>query len=375
MTTTSLLRTALHDWHQSHGARLVDFAGWAMPVQYSSIVTEHVATRSAATLFDVSHMGRFRFDGPNAASFLDTLLTRRVADLEPGKIKYSLITNEHGGILDDVLAYHLVEPDGTHFMSMVVNAGNRDKIKAWIQHHLPSDVQFTDETEQTAMIAVQGPKATGIANRVLPNMNPGDLEYYSGSVTVVADQRAIVTRTGYTGEDGVEIIVPNDVALAVWESLLEGGPSEGGRGIIAAGLGARDTLRLEAAMPLYGHELNEGINPYQAGLGFAVNLKDRNFIGHAALTAARDDKTQLRQIGLELSGKRVPRQHYPITCDGSPIGEVTSGTFSPSLDRPIAMGFVQPDFAEIGRKLGIDVRGKTQPATVVKLPFYKRGSA
>ena len=372
--TTTLLRTALHDWHESQGARIVDFAGWAMPVQYSSIVTEHVATRTAATLFDVSHMGRFRFDGPDAAGFLDSLLTRRVADLGPGQIKYSLVTNESGGILDDVLAYHLVEPDGSHFMWMVVNAGNRDKIKSWIEQHLPSDVSFNDETEQTAMIAVQGPKAIGLVNDYLADLNPGNLDYYSGVVTAAAGERAIVTRTGYTGEDGVEIIVPNEVAANVWTSLVGSDES-----VIAAGLGARDTLRLEAAMPLYGHELSEDINPYQAGLRFAVNLKDRDlkdrdFIGRDALATARDDKSRLKQIGLQLDGKRVPRQHYPITSDGSPIGEVTSGTFSPTLDRPIAVGYVQPDFAEVGRELGIDVRGKIQPATVVKLPFYKRPS-
>ena len=223
------------------------------------------------------------------------------------------------------------------------------------------------------MIAVQGPKAISLADQFLSELNPADLAYYSGVTTIVAGQRAIVTRTGYTGEDGVEIIVPNEVARSIWQSLLANGSGEG---VLAAGLGARDTLRLEAAMPLYGHELNEDTNPYQAGLRFAVNLKDRDFIGRSALAAAKEDRnnSQLRLIGLRLSGRRVPRQHYPITDQGQAIGEVTSGTFSPTLDCPIAMGYVPPEHAEVGRELGIDVRGKTEPAQVVKLPFYKRAS-
>ena len=371
MTTTNdtLRRTALYDWHAEHQARLVDFAGWSMPVQYSSIVTEHVATRSAVTLFDVSHMGRFRFDGSDAASFLDRLLTRRVANLKPGQIKYSLVANENGGILDDVLVYHLVEGDKTDYFGLVVNSGNRQKIKNWIQQHLAGDVQFRDVTERTAMIAVQGPRAIVLADKILPDLKPADLEYYTGRITTVAGHRAIVSRTGYTGEDGVEIIVPNDIARTVWESLITNGESQG---VIPAGLGARDTLRLEAGMPLYGHELSEEISPYQAGLQFAVNLKDREFIGHAALSAARNASDRLHQVGLKVSGKRVPRQSCPIVSGGEVIGDVTSGTFSPTLGYPIAMGYVPPAYAQIGRELQIDIRGKPQSAEVVKLPFYRR---
>ncbi len=367
--TANLLHTALYDWHADQGARIVDFAGWAMPIQYSSIVTEHVATRTAAALFDVSHMGRFRFDGANAATFLDGILTRRVADLAPGRIKYSLVTNESGGILDDVLAYHLVEPDGTNFMALVVNAGNRGKIKDWIERHLPEDVRFTDETEQTAMIAVQGPDAVRSADRLVPDLSLPALDYFSGVVTTVLGQRAIVTRTGYTGEDGVELSVPNEVATAVWESLIA---DENESGPIAAGLGARDTLRLEAGMPLYGQELSEAIHPYQAGLGFAVNLKDRRFIGRDALVNAREDKGLVRQVGLRMAGKRAARPHYPIVSGNEAIGEITSGTFSPTLGRPIAIGYIQPKFADVGREVGVDIRGTIEPATLVKLPFYKR---
>jgi aminomethyltransferase len=288
-----------------------------------------------------------------------------------GQIKYSLVTNEQGGILDDVLAYHLVEPAGTHFMWLVVNAGNRDKIKSWVQQHLSSDVQFTDETEQTAMIAVQGPHAMALADQFLADLNPAELAYYSGVSTTVAGQRGIVSRTGYTGEDGVEIIVPNDAARIVWQSLIENGAANG---VLPAGLGARDTLRLEAAMPLYGHELHENVDPYQAGLRFAVNVSDREFIGRAALAAASKKESPLRLVGLRLAGRRVPREHYPITHEGQSVGEVTSGTFSPTLECPIAMGYVSREYGEVGSELGVDVRGKTETARVVKLPFYKRAT-
>ncbi len=366
-----LLRTALHDWHVAHGARMVDFAGWSMPVQYALIVSEHEATRQAATLFDISHMGRLRFDGPDAAAFLDRLLTRRVTDLDAGQIRYALMTNDQGGILDDVLAYHLVDTDQTHFMWLVVNAGNRQKIKSWIeQHHdAAGGATWHDETEQTAMVAVQGPQAIAVAGTILGNLNPADMPYYTGVVTNVMNERAIVSRTGYTGEDGVEIIVPAAVAAELWESLLAAGRSDGVR---PAGLGARDTLRLESAMPLYGHELDENINPYQAGLGFAVNLEDRDFIGRDALAAVRGKTDQPRRVGLKLAGKRVPRQHYAIVNGEERIGAVTSGTFSPTLDCPIALGYVRPEFAEVGLSITIDVRGRGEPATVVKLPFYRR---
>jgi aminomethyltransferase len=366
-----LLRTAIHDWHVAQGARMVDFAGWSMPVQYSSIVSEHQATRQAVTLFDISHMGRLRFDGTDAAAFLDRLLTRRVTNLDAGQIRYALITNDQGGILDDVLAYHLIDADETDFMWLVVNAGNRQKIISWIeQHHAAGgDVTWHDETEQTAMVAVQGPHAIAVADKILTNLTPADMPYYTGVVTNVLNERVIVSRTGYTGEDGVEIIVPASVATELWESLLAAGQSAGVR---AAGLGARDTLRLEAAMPLYGHELDENINPYQAGLSFAVNLKDRDFIGRDALVAARRKTDQPRRVGLQLAGKRVPRQHYAIMRGEEKIGEVSSGTFSPTLNCPIALGYVRPEFAEFGNSLTIDVRGRGEPATVVKLPFYQR---
>lgn len=374
MDTTTLKTTPLHDWHAANGAKLVDFAGWSMPVLYDSIITEHTATREQATLFDVSHMGRFRFDGENAAAFLDKLITRRVTNLKPGQIRYGLVTKEDGGVLDDILVYHLVDHDGSPYHALVVNAGNRDKIADWIRTRGDSSmgVTFTDETLDTAMIAVQGPAAIGVVSELV-DFPLNELTYYTGHNGMFDGVPALVTRTGYTGEDGCEIIVKANEAERVWNLLLTKGETAGFR---AAGLGARDTLRVEAAMPLYGHELSEEINPFQAGLGFAVHLKDRDFIGHAALSdikaTYKSNGGQSQRVGLQLDGRRPPREHYPVVVDGNQVGEVTSGTLSPTLNIPIAMALVPPSAANVGGKVDVDIRGKHHPATVVELPFYKR---
>lgn len=366
-----LLRTALYDNHVALGAKLVDFNGWEMPIQYDSIVNEHVATRQAVTLFDISHMGRFRFDGPTAGAFLDSLVTRKVASLKDGQIRYGLVVNEAGGILDDVLVYKLTDHDGRPYHAMVVNAGNREKIAHVVQAHLPGDVEFADMTLETAMIAVQGPHAVALANQFLDIDLPG-MKYYYGACCRFNDQPIVCSRTGYTGEDGCELWVPGSVASEIWDLLMQQGASVG---IRAAGLGARDTLRLEAAMPLYGHELNEQINPYQAGLGFAVNLKDRTFVGSQALAQLRNAPNQQQRIGLKLAGKRVPREGYRVLDQGREVGEVTSGTFSPTLQQPIAMAYVESGKGDVGRELEVDIRGRNQTALVCALPFYERSKA
>jgi len=371
--TGTLLRTPLADWHSAHGGRMVDFAGWSMPVQYGSIVAEHQATRQAAGLFDVSHMGRLRLDGSGAAAFLDRLLTRKVVGMAPGKIRYSLVCNESGGILDDVLVYHLQEHTDGLFHLLVVNASNREKIIAWLKSHLKSsdDVKLTDRTRETAMIAVQGPRALQCVEPLVGH-DVGGLAYYTGTESSICGHPGIVSRTGYTGEDGCELIVPAAAAVEVWEKVLAHGKDAAAS---AVGLGARDTLRLEAAMPLYGHELTEQINPIQAGLSFAVNLEGRDFVGRAAIGAAKQNKQQPVRVGLELGGRRAAREHYAVLSDSKPIGEVTSGTFSPTLQKPIAMAYVPPQFAETGAELTIDIRGSAEPARVVKLPFYTRPSS
>ena len=368
--TTELLRTPLHDWHVKHGGRMVDFAGWSMPVQYTSIAEEHKATRSAVGVFDISHMGRLQFGGPNVTQFLDSVVTRRVTDLKPNQIRYGLVCNEEGGILDDVLIYGGTS-DGAHPYSMVVNASNREKIVAWLNEHaVGSGVSILDNTTHTAMIAVQGPKVIDLAQELFETAAPiVDMRYYTYARGYWVGNALMVSRTGYTGEDGVEIICDASRAAELWECVVDHAAIAGG---MAAGLGARDTLRLEAAMPLYGHELSETINPIQAGLNFAVNLGARKFIGSDALERFAADKSQPVRIGLQCDGKRVPRQGCPVLHNNKIVGEVTSGTYSLTLNRPIAMAYVQPSASAIGTQLTTDIRGTHHPAVVVPIPFYQR---
>ncbi len=373
--SSSLAETPLHAWHVAHSGRMVEFGGWSMPVQYRSIVAEHQATRQAAGLFDISHMGRIRFDGPGAAKYLDSLLTRNVVKLKPGQVRYSLMTNDSGGVLDDVLVYHLQDAGGGSYYLLVVNASNRPKIIRWLgQHPEPDDVTVTDLTTSWAMIAVQGPAALGLLQPVIEH-DPAKLKYYSAVETRIAGHGGIVSRTGYTGEDGCELIVGNRAVVPLWEQLLAAGESQG---VLPAGLGARDTLRLEAGMPLYGHELNEDVNPYMAGLGFAVDLESGPFPGQQSLRLASTDNMRPRLVGLRLEGRRPAREGYPVLLPSgganqpTEVGRVTSGTFSPTLEQPIAMAMVAPQAAAVGTPLLVDVRGQEAPAEVVSLPFYQR---
>lgn len=363
--------TPLTAWHRQRGARMADFAGYEMPIQYSSIVAEHTATRTAIGVFDISHMGRLRFEGERVAQLLDHLLTRRVTDLRPGSTRYSLMCNVEGGILDDVLVSSLETPSGRIFHLLVVNASNRAKIVKWLGPHLADfpDISFSDVTEATAMIAVQGPKAIHIVEKLF-SPKIAALGYYRSLVTEQFSKPCIVSRTGYTGEDGFELIVRAEDAPRVWENVLLAGRDHG---IEPVGLGARDTLRLEAAMPLYGHELNEQIDPITAGLGFAVNLKDRQFIGSDSLFRIQSQPMHLQRVGLRLSGRRAAREGAEIfDTDNRRIGTVTSGTFSPTLQMPIAMGYVNSGVATIGTAVDIDIRGSRTAAEIVKLPFYTR---
>ncbi|WP_153559188.1 glycine cleavage system aminomethyltransferase GcvT [Roseimaritima sediminicola] len=369
--TASLAATPLLPWHRSAEATLVPFAGYEMPIQYGSIVQEHQACRRSAAVFDVSHMGRLRFDGEGSAQLLDHLLSRRVIGMKPGQVRYGLICNADGGVLDDVLVSRLETPSGTDYHLMVVNASNREKILKWIQPHLADfpKVTMSDRTEVTAMIAVQGPEAIGICSRLF-SVDIAGLRYFRGVVTEQFSKPVIVSRTGYTGEDGIEIIVRAEDALRVWENLMLAGRDQG---ITAAGLGARDTLRMEAGMPLYGHELSEQINPLEAGLGFACDLDDRSFVGDDALRAARQRGATRARVGLVPEGRRPVREACAILdAEGQTIGQVTSGGPSPTLGHPIAMGYVQPAAAEVGTTVRIDNRGRVQEARVTALPFYKR---
>lgn len=388
-TATPLLETPLHAWHAAHGGRLVDFAGWSMPVQYTSIITEHNATRNAVGLFDVSHMGRIYFTGPGALEFLDTMVTRRVKDLAPGQIRYGLLTNDAGTCLDDVLVYHVPAgaPDATAtaisdvpFALLVVNASNRSKALMWLRPRLEAfnatqatPVELVDQTKNIAMIAVQGPKAMELL-RGLVSPDPNALKYYHCSQAMINGVPGIVSRTGYTGEDGCELMVENAAATALWEKLLSAGAAVG---TMACGLACRDTLRLEAAMPLYGHELDEETSPLEADLKFAVTLKDHRFPGCDTLLGQQEHGLKKIRVGLTIDGKRPPREGYSIymagaNADAAPIGRVTSGTYAPTLNRSIAMGYVPPSQSGPGTTVEIDLRGTRVVATVVKLPFYKR---
>ena len=368
--TPSCARTPLDAWHREAGAKMVPFAGYEMPIQYRSIVSEHIACRTAAALFDVSHMGRIRFDGEGSELLLDHLLTRRVSDLPVGGVRYGLICNAEGGVLDDVLVSHLETPSSSRYHLLVVNASNREKILQWLTPHVADfpTVTVTDRTELTAMIAVQGPRAMEVCKRLF-RFDPSRLKYYRAAVTDQFAKPVIVSRTGYTGEDGFELIVRAEEAPRVWENILLAGRDEG---FVPAGLGARDTLRMEASMPLYGHELDETIDPITAGLKFACDLEGRSFIGEEALGQIAARGPDRKRIGLLPEGKRPAREGCPVlTSEGKPIGRITSGGPSPTLGHPIAMAYVDAAHAN-DREFQIDIRGKQVAAVPTTMPFYQR---
>ena len=366
MAGAALLKTPLYDWHHTHGGRLVEFGGWSMPVQYSTITDEHRAVRDRVGLFDISHMGRLDFQGPDVAAWLDRATTNRVSRLESGKIQYSLMVDEHGGVIDDILVYRL--PVGKY--SVVCNASNRPKVVAQLKKvGEPFDATLHDQTTTTAMIAVQGPAALAVAQRHL-DVPLTDIPYYGCATGTMLGEPTLVSRTGYTGEDGFELILPAAKAEAAWDALMDAGRIFG---LQPCGLGARDTLRFEAAMPLYGHEMDETVHPYAAGLSWAVKLDKGEFVGRDALRKFKKTPGRSR-VGLALDGKRIARQGYPVLAGigGDVVGTVTSGTFSPTLNRSLAMALVKTEFAAFDTPLIIDIRGNAEPARVVPLPFYRR---
>ncbi len=354
-------RTVLYDWHVAHGGRMVDFAGWDMPVQYTTIIDEHVAVRTSAGLFDVSHMGRLFFGGPDAMALVQRVFTNNAAAMKEGQVRYGLSCNDQGGIRDDVLVYRW--PDG---FAMVVNAVNRAKMVDWLaasQGSLKATVG--DRTLATGQVAIQGPRAVPLCQDLF-GADLGPLGYYHGLAATYRSQPCLVSRTGYTGEDGLEVMVPAELTLPLWEELVS-------RGAKPCGLGARDTLRLEAGMPLYGHELSEDIDPFQAGLGWAVKLDQGDFRGRDALLGRRQDLRLRQRVGLELAGKRIARAGSRVLTNGQETGVITSGTFAPTLHKAIAMAYVAPACAQPGSACRVDIRGKEEAARVVPLPFYKRG--
>ena len=362
-----LKRTPFYDFHVSAGAKLVDFAGWEMPLLYRSIVDEHEQTRRSGSIFDVSHMGRLSFSGRDAQTFLNRVLTRNVSDQAVGQSRYSLVCNESGGILDDII----VSRDAKNWM-MVCNASNRAKLVKYFGELRRSgglDFDMADNTEATGMVAIQGPRVIDRLAEVLPTDLRGLKRYHFETANAVFF-KVTVYRSGYTGEDGVEVVLPAKMA-AMAINMLASTSTKADATIKPAGLGARDTLRLEAAMPLYGHELTESTDPLSAGLGWAVDLT-KDFIGSVALREIQQSGLKRKLVGLELEGKRIARQGTPVKIDEAMVGEVTSGTFSPTLQKSIAMAYVDANHAAEGTALVADLKGTANPAKIVKLPFYKR---
>lgn len=359
-------RTPLYDFHVACGAKLVDFAGWEMPLFYRGIIPEHVQTRTSASLFDVSHMGRLHITGEQAVPFLNKVLTRNVAQQRVGQSRYSLVCNEAGGVLDDVI----VSKDAKHWL-IVCNASNRAKIVKHLQNVRDSgfDVQIADQTESTAMIAAQGPKVLDEMSNLL-GMDLQTLPRYGFENSTYMLNRFVVFRSGYTGEDGVEIIISSRMAAAALQSLTRE-LCQTDSIIRPAGLGARDTLRLEAAMPLYGHELSESLDPISAGLEWAIDLK-KDFIGAEPLRVIAERGPARKLVGLEITGPRIARQGMAVTKQKVALGEVTSGTFSPTLNKSIAMAYVDSAHSAVGTELEVDLRGTATPAKIVPLPFYSR---
>ncbi|WP_163165706.1 glycine cleavage system aminomethyltransferase GcvT [Arthrobacter sp. Alg241-R88] len=379
--------TALYDEHKKLGASFTDFGGWQMPLKYSSELAEHHAVRQSAGLFDLSHMGEVWVTGPDAAAFLDYALVGKISAMPVGKAKYSLICGEDGGIIDDLITYRRparegASEGGSDAFLVVPNAGNASVVAAALAERAAGfDVNVEDASASTSLIAVQGPKAQELLLRLVPAAQHDlvtELKYYAAVVVPIlvggAGLDLLLARTGYTGEDGFEIFVSNDDAAGLWQAFVA--IADDGE-LTPAGLASRDSLRLEAGMPLYGNELSLQGDPFAAGLGAVVALsKEGDFVGKAALAAKKEagagSSSGRRLVGLKGLGRRAGRAHYPVLKDGNIVGEVTSGQPSPTLGYPIAMAYVDVEFIEVGTALEVDLRGKAEPFEVVDLPFYKR---
>jgi aminomethyltransferase len=373
--TAGSRRTALDALHRSLGATMTDFAGWDMPLRYGSERDEHTAVRTRAGLFDLSHMGEITVCGPRAAALLDHALVGNIGGVKPGRARYTMICREDGGILDDLIVYRLAETEaGSSTYLVVANASNAQVVlDALVERSAGFDAEVRDDRDAYALLAVQGPESPGI----LASLTDADLDglkYYAGLPGTVAGVPALIARTGYTGEDGFELFVKPEHAVELWQALTKAGE---GVGLVPCGLSCRDTLRLEAGMPLYGHELSTALTPFDAGLGRVVKFeKEGDFVGRAALEAAAERAAAAPPrvlVGLVAEGRRVPRAGYPVVADGKVIGEVTSGAPSPTLGRPIAMAYVDAAHSAPGTAgVGVDIRGSHEPYEVVALPFYKR---
>lgn len=361
------LEVPLGDTHRRLGARMTSFAGYQMPMQYTSIRQEHEAVRQRAGLFDVSHMGEVTLEGPGTLDYLQRLVTNDVSKLAPGRALYSVMCREDGGIVDDLLVYR----DESGYMC-VINAARHDPDLDWMQAHLPSaGVVLTDRSRETFLLAVQGPRAVEILAPLVAEGSPEDIRYYHHRPGTVAGVPVRLSRTGYTGEDGFELYGPAEQAARVWDALYDRGQ---GFGLLPAGLGARDTLRLEAGLRLYGQDIDESTDPFSAGLGWVVKLGKGEFLGSGALRRAAERPSRIL-VGLRLGPRQLARPHQPIRHESTEVGVVTSGTFGFTVGTGIAMGYVPPELAAPGTELKVRVREDPEQlaaATVVALPFYRR---
>jgi aminomethyltransferase len=367
--STSLLRTPLYPLAVEQKARLTAFSGWEMPVQFSSIGQEHEAVRTAAGMFDISHMGKFVLQGKQLVEQLQPLVPSDLSRLQPGQAQYTVLLNAKGGIIDDIIFYYQGEnSDGEQRGVMIVNAATRVRDKAWVFGQIESaEINFQDVSKEKVLIAVQGPQAAAYL-QPLVREDLTSVKAFGHLEATVLEQPAFIARTGYTGEDGFEVMVDPDVGIELWRSLLS-------TGVTPCGLGARDTLRLEAAMALYGQDITETTTPLEAGLGWVVHLDSKgDFIGRSVLEQQKANRVEKRLIGLEMQGRHIARHGYPVVHEGQAVGEVTSGTLSLTLGKAIALAYVPTSLSKIGQQLEVEIRGKTYPATVVKKPFYRSPS-
>ena len=355
----SLFRTPLFELIQQQKARFTPFSGWEMPVQYQGVTKEHQAVRTNVGMFDISHMGKFALSGQNLISQLQTLVPSDLSRLQPGEAQYTVLLNSQAGIIDDIIFYNEGEDKGF----LIVNAATTAKDKAWLLENLPN-LKLTDLSSDRVLLAVQGVKAVAI----LQSLVEGDLnsmKAFTHKQVNIYDRSAFIARTGYTGEDGFEVMVEPEVGQKLWQDLLK-------LGVTPCGLGARDTLRLEAALSLYGQDIDETTTPLEAGLGWLVHLDSKgDFIGREILEKQKKEGVAKRLVGLQMEGRHIARHGYPVLSDEGVVGEVTSGTFSPTLGKAIALAYVSTPLSKIGQKLEVKIRGKNYPATVVKKPFYR----
>jgi len=363
--TEQLKKTPFYKYHVEAGAKMVPFAGYIMPVQYSGITGEHLAVRKNVGLFDISHMGEFEVSGPKALDFIQKLITNDASVLKPGQIQYSCMCYDDGGIVDDLLVYCLDDK-----YMLVVNASNIDKDFDWLESHLIDGAELVNQSDYFGLLAVQGPNARKVVEEI-SSFDFESLPYYNSAVMQVGGHEILFSRTGYTGEDGFELYIPADMADDVWKMITDAGKKHGMKFI---GLGARDSLRLEMKMALYGNDIDKTTTPIEAGLAWVVKLDKGDFLGRAVIEKQKKEKPKRRLICLELEGRAFPRHGYDIMHDGQVVGKVTSGIFSPSLNKPIAMGYLPLPLTKIGNIVNIKIRDKLFPATVIKPPFYKEAT-